>query len=311
MRYKRIYLISFLLVLCMIAGLFLFTSCKNQDELSSEKEESSIKELVLSYLLSERADISQRIYDAADAPDLPQEEDYRIDSITYAGESTVNESVGAAYKVEYSSYYFTRDENAEKVFDWYKGPPYYIVLRRNGYENTWDGVFGCTESVDLNKNIDDVILEVVYGLHDIEVSLCLDGMPQRIGPSAPLHFFNEEGSAEKMDGWDPIYSEGDYWVRYRYDGLTAVCYHNALEDSDKVVNLDTTRTDVATHRGIRVGMTREEVLAAYPNLYNKEYWGYEGDYLWYCSNEEGWGTALLFWFEDDAVVKIELNNVFD
>ena len=70
-------------------------------------------------------------------------------------------------------------------------------------------------------------------------------------------------------------------------------------------------TDLATHHGIRIGMSREEVLSAYPTIYDTQYWSYEGDYLWYCKNEEGFGVALIFWFRDDIVAEIELINMFN
>ena len=69
---------------------------------------------------------------------------------------------------------------------------------------------------------------------------------------------------------------------------------------DYCVNaIDTKRTDMETMRGIRVGATREDVLKAYPEIYDSHYWNdtdpdFPGaDYLWYCDNEDGWGAAIL------------------
>jgi len=87
---------------------------------------------------------------------------------------------------------------------------------------------------------------------------------------------------------------------------------------DYCVNaIDTKRTDMETMRGIRVGATREDVLKAYPEIYDSHYWNdtdpdFPGaDYLWYCDNEDGWGAAILFFFDGDIVSQIRLNNMFN
>ena len=278
---------------------------------TSDIEATPEETLALSYLLNENPDSGERIYFANHTPDAPQENDYRIDSMLYAGETRLYESVGVAYRVSSSRYGFTRNESMEKIYGWQAYDPFYIVLRRNGYGNTWDDVLGRTFSIDQAKSIEDVILEVAYSLQDIEVSLSFDGYPQLVGPFSAPNFFRGEATLEILEGWEPIYNEGDDWIRYQYDGLTATCYRNAAENSATVYNIETTRSDVATRRGLRIGATRNEVLAAYPDIYDVPYWDREGDYLWYCSNEDGWGAALLFWFENNQVVKIELNSMFD
>ena len=58
-------------------------------------------------------------------------------------------------------------------------------------------------------------------------------------------------------------------------------------------------------------------MEAYPELYNTHYWhdhapDFPGqDYLWYCINSEGFGPAILFFFENDVVSLIRLNNMFN
>ncbi len=102
-----------------------------------------------------------------------------------------------------------------------------------------------------------------------------------------------------------------FWLRLDYKDLSALCYHSAEQETNKINTLETARPDVATHRGIRIGMKRDEVLSAYPTIYDTPYWSYDGDYLWYCKNKEGFGAALLFWFQNDIVTKIELIHMFD
>lgn len=65
-----------------------------------------------------------------------------------------------------------------------------------------------------------------------------------------------------LAGAEPIYQEGDWWQQMEWEGLSALCYCNA-DGSYAVERLETTRTDLSTDRGIRVGSTRAEVEAAY------------------------------------------------
>lgn len=323
---KRLFLLSLILLLTIS----LLTGCfnpKRTEELNPGRDadqdekipgvqpsanvDNTVKELILAYLIGEITNTDERVYFYEDAPNIPQELDYRIDSIAYTGEGLIYETIGVAFEINYSRYYFTRDEKLEKTYDWHKYDPYYIVLRRNSYDDTWEGVIGQTGTINPDKNIGDIIIEVVYHLLDIEASLILDGYPQRVGPLSEPNFFNEEPKSKILEGWEPIYGEGDYWIQYYYMDLIATCYYNASEERTSISHIETTRTDIASHRGIRVGTTRDEVLKSYPNIYDTPYWGYEGDYLWYCSNNEGFGSSLLFWFENDTVVKIEINNMFD
>ena len=129
----------------------------------------------------------------------------------------------------------------------------------------------------------------------------------------PLEFLREASTINILDGWEPIYQNGDYWDRYTIDGLSALRYYNSVEDAHVAYTIDLARKDFATLRGIQVGSTRDEVNAAYPELKSGDYWGkYPGeDYLWYCEDELDFGPALIFFFENDKVSKIVLNNMFN
>ena len=71
--------------------------------------------------------------------------------------------------------------------------------------------------------------------------------------------------------------------------------------------LDTLRR-LPTTRGIRVGDTRSQAEAAYPELRREPYPGYEGDYLWYCRQEDGSGPALLFFFTGEQLTRLVLTS---
>ena len=102
------------------------------------------------------------------------------------------------------------------------------------------------------------------------------------------------------------------------EGFTALRYYHASEGYWTVHSLETTRTDLHTYRGIRVGDSRSSVQALYPNLRDEDYWhlydSAEEDFLWCCAGPDdpnGFGPALLFFFEDDRVSRIVLYNMFD
>lgn len=253
-----------------------------------------------------------RVYTAAEAPGKPEENDLRIDGLTYLGEEVIYETIGVAYALNVSYYRGSRNEAGEWTLAWVAGEPSCLVLERSGYDGAWQGVLGETR-ID-GQELSDVILEAAWGLMDIEVSLSIDGSPQRVGPgSAPnFHFAGEETAAAVPADYEPLYAEGDEWRSYTYPNFEALCYYNAAEDRTVVSHIWTGRSDVQTYRGVRIGESRERVLEAYPEGLVDTYWDYEGDYLCYCKSEiSQFGPALLFWFEDDAVVKLELVNAID
>lgn len=322
---KPLRLLSFLLVLLILNG-FIFVGCaanlnspvdilqydeQNSKDVDYIYEDKESKNIIFAYLSDEYMKQDVRVYFIEDALDTPMEGDYRIDNVMFAGEKSTNEIIGVAFEINYSRYYFVRNEKLEKTYGWHKYEPYYIVLSRSGNDDAWGDVIGQTDIIDQSKEIGEIILEVIHNLEDIEASLSLDGYPQLVGPFSDLSFFNAKSESKILEGWEPVYRDGDYWIQYCYDGLTAICYYESEKMQSKIIKIETNRTDVSTYKGIRVGATRNEVLKVYPSIYDKNYWDYHGDYLWYCNNEDGFGSALLFWFENDVVIKIEVNNAFD
>lgn len=255
-----------------------------------------------------------RVYTAAEAPGEPEENDLRIDGLTYLGEKVIYETIGVAYALNVSYYWGSRNEAGEWTLAWVAREASCLVLERSGYDGAWQGVRGEIRYWDGNEPIDDLILRAAWGLTDLDVSLSAEGYPQLvgIGSAANFPFLSGEPVIQKREDIEPIYAEGDEWRSYTYPDFEALCYYNAAEDRETVNHIETTRSDVQTYRGVRVGESREKVLEAYPEGLVDTYWDYEGDYLCSCSNEvTQFGPALLFWFEDDAVVKLELVNAID
>lgn len=170
--------------------------------------------------------------------------------------------------------------------------------------------------------VDKSLLEPAADLYDPEVCLYRDGYSIPIGPGNWVDAMFQEFEPEIIvqDGID-VYRPDDHWDEWVVGGggdaggISARRYYDSEADRWSVNRLETGRTDMYTPRGIRVGATREEVLAAYPGLLSDEKdwtWAYPEDYLWYCSNESGIGPHLYFFFdENDVVWLIQMVDLFN
>ena len=254
----------------------------------------------VAYFYSNRpADMS--IFFADQAPLQPEGRTMRIDEASYLGLRQLYETYGVVYQLRCSGW-----ENG----DWYAYPePLWLVFQL-GQGGDMTTVLG--ESVP-RETVEQAALEQGYHLVDGTVALWRDGYPNPAGPASEVGFFQEEPVVTVLEDADPIYQEGDWWQQMEWEGLSTLCYCNA-DGSYAIQRLETTRTDLSTDRGIRVGSTRAEVEAAYgEKLSRTDYWSlYPGeDYLWYCADPEGWGAAILFFFDGDQVSRIVLNNMFN
>lgn len=254
----------------------------------------------VAYFYSNRpADMT--VFFADQAPLQPEGRTMRIDEASYLGLRQLYETYGVVYQLRCSGW---------EDGGWYAYPePLWLVFQL-GQGGDMTTVLG--ESVP-RKTVEQAALEQGYHLVDGEIALWRDGYPNPAGPGSEVGFFQEEPVVTVLEDADPIYQEGDWWQQMEWEDLSALCYCNA-DGSYAIQRLETTRTDLFTDRGIRVGSTRAEVEAAYgENLSHTDYWGlYPGeDYLWYCADREGWGAAILFFFDGDQVSRIVLNNMFN
>ena len=254
----------------------------------------------VAYFYSNRpADMT--VFFADQAPLQPEGRTMRIDEATYLGLRQLYETYGVVYQLRCSGW---EDGN------WYAYPePLWLVFQL-GQGGDMTTVLG--ESVP-RETVEQAALEQGYHLMDGEIALWRDGYPNPAGPGSEVGFFREEPVVTVLEGAEPIYQEGDWWQQMEWEGLSALCYCNA-DGSYTIERLETIRTDLSTERGIRVGSTRAEVEAAYgEKLSRTDYWSlYPGeDYLWYCADPEGWGAAILFFFDGDQVSRIVLNNMFN
>lgn len=202
----------------------------------------------VAYFYSNRpADIS--IFFADQAPLQPEGRTMRIDGADYLGLRQLYETYGVVYQLRCSGW---------EDGGWYSYPePLWLVFQLDqGGDMT---VLG--ESVP-RETVEQAALEQGYHLVDGTVALWRDGYPNPAGPGSEVGFFREEPVVTVLAGAEPIYQEGDWWQQMEWEGLSALCYCNA-DGSYAVERLETTRTDLSTDRGIRVGSTRAEVEAAY------------------------------------------------
>ena len=250
------------------------------------------------------------IYYPGETPLEPRDGDMRIDSLEYLGMAHPEFAWGVAYRAERSRY---------AGGAWTALEPVNIVVGMyddGGCEEVWG-------ELPEGKDVELGILELAFGLINGEVSLWRDGWPVPAGVGAcRLDLLDGEPMPEEtiLEGWEPVYNPGDAWRRFDWEGFSALVYCDAgftgVSDGEhySVNRIDTTRADLSTWRGIRVGSARAQVEAAYgERLHDADYWGlYPGeDVLWYCDSPEGWGAAILFFFEGDRVSRIVLNNMLD
>ena len=154
-----------------------------------------------------------------------------------------------------------------------------------------------------------------YGLWNLEYSLWRDGWdaPAGLGMETSTLFFDEPGTRIERPGESLTQNEGDYWLTYEWENFSAGYYHLASDGSETLRFIDTTRTDVATWRGVRVGDSREDVLAAYPEAKSHSDQNLslnEENCLWIAEDlEQDRGLALLFYLDGDTVRQITLTRL--
>lgn len=153
----------------------------------------------------------------------------------------------------------------------------YFVLGR-GMDGELYEVRG--ERHDVGYSVSRMILEESFGVSDWEAALWHDAnpypQPLALGwwSDRPLFLVKGEPTIERLEGWKPIYWEGDYWERYTLEGISILRqYSNMVSKNNYIVTtVDMTRDDFSTQRDIRVGSTRAEVVTAYPELKFCDYW---------------------------------------
>ena len=235
-----------------------------------------------------------------------------ITEIEPMGQAALDEdTIGAVYRVTVQMSFASMHGGTQAKFD------HVVVLSCNN-SMTLNGILGEVEGSD-GMSLREIVQQASEGEDELEMSLWHEGdpnlVPIRLGEWNEAAFANVSGTpvVNILDGWEPIYWPGDYWDQYTREGISALRYHHADGDDFSSYTIDVTRDDFITQRGIRIGDTKEVVKTAYPELKSGDYWSkYPGeDYLWYCEDAEDFGPALIFFFENDKVSKIVLNNMFN
>ena len=228
-----------------------------------------------------------------------------IESIVYGDEIADGAARSITYEVTF------RVQDTERTSE-------YLVLQKNSTDGSFIQFLG-QGPVYAGKSALDLAFQETFGLLDADASLLYDNASAPVGLGdwqEPSYLVQEgEPTVEILEGWEPIYNPGDYWDRWSVDGFTAVRYYTAAEGSWSVQSMETTRSDLRTYRGVRVGDSRIRVQNLYPELRDEDYWhlydSAEEDFLWYCGSSMDLGPALLFFFENDRVSRIVLYDMFD
>ena len=276
--------------------------------------DTRLNEMALEYL---RAAYNATVYLAADAPDTPQDRNFRLDSVNLLGTDTLEGDLLGLYQINYSGV----SAQSSGALEWSAWSPAYLVARM--YEDGSPAEF--LVHFDYYREgmaSGDAIRQAVWRLMDLEVCLYRDGFttPVGLGSWTDSMFPDFEPETSVFEEGDPIYWPGDYWENWSVDGggdaggVSALRYYSADSGSFSLNRMETGRTDMVTPRGIRVGATREEVLAAYPGLLSDEknwQWAYPDDYLWYCDDVNGIGPHLYFYFVNDVVYMIQMVDMFN
>lgn len=164
-----------------------------------------------------------------------------------------------------------------------------------------------------------VSAQTVADLDDPEICLYRDGFSTPIGLGNWAELFPEfKPEVTNISSWrtDPQSGRTESWSidgGGEKGGVYAERFYDAKADRYTLLCLDTGRPDMYTPRGIRVGSTREEVLAAYPGLLSDEQIGswFDYDYLWYSADKIGIPPLLYFHFnEDDVVCLIQMRVLY-
>ena len=276
--------------------------------------DTRLNEMALEYL---RAAYNATVYLAADAPDTPQNRNFRLDSVNLLGTDTLEGELLGLYQINYSGV----SAQSSGALEWSAWSPAYLVARM--YEDGSPAEF--LVHFDYYREgmaSGDAIRQAVWRLMDLEVCLYRDGFttPVGLGSWTDSMFPDFEPETSVFKEGEPIYQPGDYWENWSVDGggdaggVSALRYYSADSGSFSLNRMETGRADMVTPRGIRVGATREEVLAAYPGLLSDEKdwtWAYPDDYLWYCDDVNGIGPHLYFYFVNDVVYMIQMVDLFN
>ena len=278
-----------------------------EDTVPSGLNSGEFYALVRQYL-SARLGADQIFFSGWDQLPPPQEGDLLLTRVDYLGSAALaDNTVGSVYTMEAMQF---------RAGSWVpQEAPFTLVLSRSAGDGVFLSVAGEAISDPAAMSLDEVARQPFRDLYDPEIALFRDGWPTPAGPGLQdtALFFSQAGVREELPGEGLVQNEGDMWVRYSWDGFSADYYHLASDGSETLRGVETTRTDVYTLRGIRVGDSRQQVLASYPALKSESTRNpslNEMDCMWYCEDmDNDQGLALLFFFEGEHVSRIFLTRL--
>ncbi|MCQ2553707.1 MAG: hypothetical protein MJ150_05320, partial [Clostridia bacterium] len=166
---------------------------------------------------------------------------------------------------------------------------------------------------------DSYVVEEIMNLFYKDASIRIDPYGFSYGPGSNTSFFGfpvaETKKKKKMDWSDAIFTEGSYWFTVEYKNFKAVCYYEAESRKDTVYEITTSRSDICTYRGTRVGDSVDKLKELYPelilldkNMYVDEYHPGGDIYFFDPSDPEnsdyGFGINVVFYCDNGKVSAI-------
>ncbi len=274
-----------------------------KDYIVKVKEEHDLTYYISNYL-KEEYNYGQ-VYPIGEEIKAPKEGDIRLTELKKLQETANDSTVYGIFKAEYEMYY---DNHWQEDFS-------LVVLSRPDSEKNWTAFV--TEVYDDEKKQEGYlftekdIIEIKYNLRDIHASFKFTNNSTFIGIGSDVKGLELEEVKEREAHSFNVYEEGDYWVTYFYQDMTAACYYNKQRDKTSILSVDIKRGDIITYDGVKIGDSYEAVDTVYSKL--DDFYLIEKSYnhIVYAQMKEGLGIHLDFEFVDGKLSVIKFYDYFD
>ena len=282
--------------------------------LDTDGHAKDAQELILEYY-QERYNSTDQVYYASAQPEQVKQLDLRLEEPAFLGQANALGGAAGIYRVDSQQY---NNDRRGGPLDFRPFASEYVSVFYDRQTEAPVRVQGSTPYAE-NKTPQAAADEIQYGLWRGEVSFYREGDPYLAGPGGFMTTFDSRKSlgecqVERLSDRPVRDRQNDWWERYVFDGYTVEVYRRSLisariyqfQDSTPYY-METTRTDLSTRGGVRVGDSKEAVLDRYPAALEGDYYGrYPGEnLLYYIPGGAGLpyedsGPAILFFLDESG-----------